>query len=65
MWNANFVYTWNKVNDINIPLYILQRVEPLLCNDLEMGGYTRAVSGQRLSKQVLVARQQIINNATL
>jgi hypothetical protein len=34
---------------------ILQRVEPLLCNDREMGGYTRAVSGQRLSKHVHAA----------
>jgi hypothetical protein len=31
------------------------RVEPLLCNDREMGGYTRAVSGQRLGKHVLIA----------
>jgi hypothetical protein len=34
---------------------ILQHVEPLLCNDLEMGGYTRAVSGQRLRKHVPAA----------
>jgi hypothetical protein len=31
-------------------------VEPLLCNDREMGGYTRAVSGQQLDKHVPVAR---------
>jgi hypothetical protein len=37
---------------------------PLLCNDREMGGYTRAVSRQRLGKHVPVARQQILNNAT-
>jgi hypothetical protein len=30
----------------------LQRVEPLLCNDSEMGGYARVVSGQRLGKHV-------------
>jgi hypothetical protein len=29
-----------------------------------MGVYTRAVPGQRLSKYVPVARQQILNNAT-
>jgi hypothetical protein len=34
---------------------IMQRVEPLLCNDCEMGGYTRATSGQRLSKHVPAA----------
>jgi hypothetical protein len=27
-------------------------VKPLLCNDSEMGGYTRAVSGQRRGKHV-------------
>jgi hypothetical protein len=31
---------------------MLLRVEPLLCNDIEMGGYTRTVSGQRLGKHV-------------
>jgi hypothetical protein len=30
---------------------------PLLCNNCEMGSYTRAVSGQRLGKHVPVARQ--------
>jgi hypothetical protein len=30
-----------------------------------MGGFTRAVSGQRLGKHVSVARQQIFNNATV
>jgi hypothetical protein len=29
-----------------------------------MGGYTRAVCGQRFGKHVPVARQQILNNAT-
>jgi hypothetical protein len=29
-----------------------------------MDGYTKAVSGQRLGKHVLVARQQILNNET-
>jgi hypothetical protein len=42
---------------------ILQRVEPLLCNDHKMDGYTRAVSEQRLGKHVPVARQQILNIA--
>jgi hypothetical protein len=28
------------------------RVEPFLCNDREIGGYTRAVSRQRLGKYV-------------
>jgi hypothetical protein len=41
------------------------RVEQLLCNDREMGGYTRSVSGQRLGKHVPVAMQQILNNATI
>jgi hypothetical protein len=31
---------------------VLYRVESLLFNDREMGGYTKAVSGQRLSKHV-------------
>jgi hypothetical protein len=31
---------------------MLLRVELLLCNDPEMGGYTRVVSGQRLGKHV-------------
>jgi hypothetical protein len=31
----------------------------------EMGGYTSAVSGQRLGKHVAVATQQILNNATV
>jgi hypothetical protein len=30
-----------------------------------MGGYTRAVSEQRLGKHIPVARQEIINNATV
>jgi hypothetical protein len=30
-----------------------------------MGGYTRANSGQRLSKHVPIVRQQILNNATV
>jgi hypothetical protein len=30
-----------------------------------MGGYTRVVSEQRLGKHVPVARQQILNNATV
>jgi hypothetical protein len=33
----------------------LQRVEPLLCNNCKVGGYTRAVPGQRLGKHVLRA----------
>jgi hypothetical protein len=40
-------------------------MDPLLCNDREMGGYTRAVSGQQLGKHVVVGRQQILNNATV
>jgi hypothetical protein len=31
---------------------ILERVEPLLCNDRESSGYTRVVYEQRLGKQV-------------
>jgi hypothetical protein len=44
---------------------VLERVQPFLCNDREMVGYTRAVSGQRLGKPVPVARQQIFNNSTV
>jgi hypothetical protein len=44
---------WNLVGDEDHKhTYILQRVEPLLCNDCDMGGYTRAVSGQWLGKHV-------------
>jgi hypothetical protein len=38
---------------------ILWHVEPLLCNDREMGGYNKAVSGQRLGKHVPIATQQL------
>jgi hypothetical protein len=31
------------------------RLEPLLCDDLEMGAYTSAVSGQRLGQHVPAA----------
>jgi hypothetical protein len=41
----------------------MQRVQPLLCNEREMGGYTRAVSGQRLGKHVPSARHEY-NNGT-
>jgi hypothetical protein len=34
---------------------VLLRVEPLLCNDREVGGYIRVVSGQRLGKRVPAA----------
>jgi hypothetical protein len=44
---------------------ILWRLEPLPCNDYEMGGYIRAVSGQPLSEHIPIARQQILNNATV
>jgi hypothetical protein len=30
----------------------IKRILQLLCNDRDMGGYTRPVSGQRLSKHV-------------
>jgi hypothetical protein len=30
-----------------------------------MGGYTSAVSGQRLRKHVPIAKKQILNNATV
>jgi hypothetical protein len=33
--------------------------------NIYMDGYTRAVSGQWLSKHVPVVRQQILNNATV
>jgi hypothetical protein len=38
---------------------LLQRVEPLLCNDLEIGGYTRAISGRRLGKYVPAATEEL------
>jgi hypothetical protein len=41
---------------------ILHPVEPLLCNDREMGGCTRAVSEQRLGKHVPAATD---TNATI
>jgi hypothetical protein len=41
---------------------IMWRGEPLLCNDREMGGYSRTVSGQRLGKRVPITRQQIRSN---
>jgi hypothetical protein len=34
----------------------MQRVEMLLCNDREISGYCRAVSGQQLGKHVSAAR---------
>jgi hypothetical protein len=37
---------------------LLQRIEPLLCNDRETGGYISAVSGQRLSKHVPAAKNR-------
>jgi hypothetical protein len=40
-------------------------MRPLLCNDRVMGGYTRAISGQRFGKHVPVASKQIRNNATV
>jgi hypothetical protein len=45
---------------------ILWRIDPLLDNACKkMGGYTKAISGQRLGKHVPVARQQILNIATV
>jgi hypothetical protein len=40
-------------------------VVPLLCNDHEMGGYTRPLPGQRLGKHIHIPGQQILNNATV
>jgi hypothetical protein len=45
--------------------YIMWRVEPLKCDDRELSGYTRPVSGQRLDKHVPVVRQKILNNVTV
>jgi hypothetical protein len=50
----NFIFP-NRYTCLFIYLCILWRVEPLLCNHCEMGGYTRAVSGQWLSKNVPAA----------
>jgi hypothetical protein len=46
-------------------MFLLYRVVQLLCNDREIGGYTRPISGQRLGKHAPIARQQILNNATV
>jgi hypothetical protein len=43
---------------IYIHIYILWRIEPLLCNDREMGGYTRVVSGQLLGKHHPAAKNR-------
>jgi hypothetical protein len=40
----------------------MQRVEPLLCNDREMGGYTRTGYGQRHGRHVSTATD---TNATI
>jgi hypothetical protein len=50
--------------DLQRPIFVLYSVEPLLCNDREVGGYNRNVSGQRLGKHVPIAGQEIFNNAT-
>jgi hypothetical protein len=44
---------------------ILWRIDPLLCNERNMGGYTRVVSGQRLGKHFPIATQYIFINATV
>jgi hypothetical protein len=40
-------------------------VESLLCNDREMGEYTRAVSGQRLGKHIPAATNRRATIETL
>jgi hypothetical protein len=40
---------------------VMWHTDLLLCNDHEIGRYTRAVSGQWLNKHVPIARQQILN----
>jgi hypothetical protein len=49
--------------------YILLRVEPLLCKDREVAGYTRAVPGQRLGthyikKKKLILKCSVLRNLT-
>jgi hypothetical protein len=39
----------------NTSIKVLWRIDPLLCNDREMGGYTRTVCGKRLGKHVPAA----------
>jgi hypothetical protein len=51
--------------DLDAVEKVLWRVEPLLCNDRKKGGCTRPDSGQRLDKHVPIARQQIIDSATV
>jgi hypothetical protein len=44
-------------NLVSVP-YILWHVDPLLGNGREMGGYTRAISGQGLGKHVPTAKNR-------
>jgi hypothetical protein len=44
-----------EANEVKITYIIMLRVEPLLCDDREIGEYTRDVSMQRLSKHVPAA----------
>jgi hypothetical protein len=60
--NSTFTCTFVSFNVVR---YSTVAWRPMLCKDRETGGYTRDVSGQRLGKHVSVARQQIINNATV
>jgi hypothetical protein len=41
------------------------RTDLLLCTDCQMSGYKQSVSGQRHSKHVPIAMQQILNKATV
>lgn len=41
-----------KFRDLKFLALMFWHVEPLLCNDGEMDGYTRAVSGQWVCKQI-------------
>jgi hypothetical protein len=56
---------WDSIFPWSISLRFQWCVQPLPCNDREMGGYTTPVSKQRLSKHVPIPRQQILNNATV
>jgi hypothetical protein len=57
-YSPGYVNWNNRIYLPSIYLCILQRVEPLLRNDREMSGYTRAISGQRLGKYDQTRTQQ-------
>jgi hypothetical protein len=45
------------MQNLNVLKYCA-RAKPLLCNDSEIGGYTRAVSGQQVGKHIQQNRHE-------